>query len=234
MEQYYIMFNYKNLSYDIFIKNLKIILKNNTIDSNILLLKFCIENDINDEYCISHLISNVIYQEENLIDISQNIDKFLSSMVKIHSLFKILTNFIDDDYYKYLLINNIKTEKPTYREIMDKILEELDFLKHENLIHKYTFYVEDQITSLSGYIFNNLSFFEELQDKDFSEGVYKIIKFLYENFQDFNLSFENLYRESGSNLKRLCSHGFCIDIYFEDYYLEESEDEKLTYLSEDL
>jgi len=234
MEQYYIMFNYKNLSYDIFIKNLKIILKNNTIDSNILLLKFCIENDINDEYCISHLISNVIYQEENLIDISQNLDKFLSSMVKIHSLFKILTNFIDDDYYKYLLINNIKTEKPTYREIMDKILEELDFLKHENLIHKYTFYVEDQITSLSGYIFNNLSFFEELQDKDFSEGVYKIIKFLYENFQDFNLSFENLYRESGSNLKRLCSHGFCIDIYFEDYYLEESEDEKLTYLSEDL
>jgi len=228
------MFNYKNLSYDIFIKNLKIILKNNTIDSNILLLKFCIENDINDEYCISHLISNVIYQEENLIDISQNLDKFLSSMVKIHSLFKILTNFIDDDYYKYLLINNIKTEKPTYREIMDKILEELDFLKHENLIHKYTFYVEDQITSLSGYIFNNLSFFEELQDKDFSEGVYKIIKFLYENFQDFNLSFENLYRESGSNLKRLCSHGFCIDIYFEDYYLEESEDEKLTYLSEDL
>lgn len=236
MEQYSLMFNYSKI--ENFNEQLRILLIQDKIDNNILMLKFLIDNKINDEECISRLITNIIYQEENIIFINPELDTFLHSLSKINSLFHILNssigNFIDEDYYKYLIINNIQDEKINISEIMRMLLNQLTFLKNNNLLTKYKFYIENQLTSLSGYIFNNLSLFDGTYSKDFSEGIFYIIQFLYENFEDFNLSFENLYREQGSNLKKLCSEGFCIDIYFENYFLESDEDEIFTYLSEDL
>ena len=220
------------------IKNVMNLIELEKLKNSACFFKLLYDMNIENSYIFSFLLTTFLEDEHQgrkilNLPISKEMKDFISSLRFIESCFDLLhfnySGVNSEMYFELLFRYGDQIDSSLeldVEECFKALTNTLKKLEKQNLFFKHKLLIQGRETSLCGYVFYKLSYFNGHTNRIISNGVSNLISFLHITDSNFYESFEKFYSEKGSTLKKICLDGECVNILFEDYDLnDEKEDE---------